>query len=208
MRRKGRRLWLTLAAAAALAAAGVVALALIVVDGDEGRRSVDAPPFQESAGATLTPPGSEAVASAPVRLVIPGIGVDAPVSVKGIDAAGVMEPPDGPGDVAWYAFTARPGGGGNAVFSAHVDYRDHGPAVFARLGDLQKGDLVEIRLADASVYRYVVVLSRVYEAALAPAEEIVGPTSKEVVTLITCTGRFDGVSRQYSHRLVVRAERL
>lgn len=208
MGKKGRLPRLTLVAA--LAVAGIVFFALTVTDGGEDRRSAAALPSPGSADATLTPtpPGAEAVASVPARLVIPQIGVDAPVTVKGIDAAGVMEPPDGPEDVAWYAFTSRPGEGGNAVFSAHVDYHGYGPAVFARLGDLEKGDLVEVRLADASVYRYAVVLSRVYQAAAAPAEEIVGPTTREVVTLITCTGRFDGVSRQYSHRLVVRAERL
>lgn len=208
---KRRRRLLTLAAALT-AAAGLVALLLVFLmrgDGEEPASAlVTVPPDAVPAPATPTPPGAEAAVSAPVRIVIPGIGVDAPVTVKGIDAEGVMEPPDGPEDVAWYTFTAQPGKGSNAVFSAHVDYRGYGLAVFARLGDLRKGDLVEVRLADGSLYRYQVILSRVYETATAPSEEIVGPTSREVVTLITCTGRFDEVSRQYSHRLMVRAERL
>jgi len=37
--------------------------------------------------------------------------------------------------------------------------------------------------------------------------EIVGATPAEVVTLITCSGTFDRQTRQYSDRLVVRAER-
>jgi sortase (surface protein transpeptidase) len=43
---------------------------------------------------------------------------------------------------------------------------------------------------------------------MAPVSEIVGPTSREVVTLITCGGTFDSGSRNYSDRLVVRAERI
>jgi LPXTG-site transpeptidase (sortase) family protein len=144
----------------------------------------------------------------PSRIVIPSIGVDAPISVKSMGPDGAMEPPNGPTDVAWYGFTSRPGAGGNAVFSAHVDYRNYGPAVFARLKDLKKGDLVEVSLADGTVYRYQVVLSLSYPAESAPVEEIVGPTSREVITMITCTGTFDEASRQYSHRLVVRAERV
>ena len=129
------------------------------------------------------------------------------MSVKAIGPDGVMQPPNGPEDVAWYDFSARPGSGGNAVFSAHVDYHDYGPAVFARLKDLKKGDAVEVRLADGSVYDYQVVLSVTYPAATAPIQEIVGATSSEMITLITCTGTFDAATRQYSHRLVVRADR-
>jgi len=144
----------------------------------------------------------------PLRIVIPRIGVDAPITTKGIGANGGMEPPDGPEDVAWYGFTARPGSGSNAVFSAHVDYHGYGPAVFADLKRLEKGDLIEVRTADGAVYRYEVTLSLSYPAETAPFEDIVGPTSREVVTLITCAGTFDQAARRYSHRLVVRAERV
>lgn len=199
-------------AAALTAAVGLVALALIFFpkenNGESALVVATASPVSAVTPDIAAPPGAEAAASAPARIVIPRIGVDAPVTVKGIDADGVMEPPDEPEEVAWYSFTARPGAGSNAVFSAHVDYRDYGPAAFARLDDLRKDDLVEVRLADGSLHRYRVILSRVYQAETAPSQDIVGPTSREVVTLITCSGDFDEVSRQYSHRLMVRAERL
>jgi LPXTG-site transpeptidase (sortase) family protein len=155
------------------------------------------------AGAVATPSDSP-----PLRIVIPHIGVDAPITTKDMDADGMMEPPDGPEDVAWYGFTARPGSGSNAVFSAHVDYRGYGPAVFADLKKLEKGDLVEVHTADGAVHRYEVTLNLSYPAETAPFEDIVGPTSREVVTLITCAGTFDQAARRYSHRLVVRAERV
>jgi LPXTG-site transpeptidase (sortase) family protein len=119
-----------------------------------------------------------------------------------------MDVPDGPEDVAWYNFTARPGMGGNAVISGHLDYHNYGAAVFWRLKELREGDMVEVRLADGSVLRYRVSLKLSYDARTAPVPEIVGPTSKEVVTLITCGGTFDSGSRDYSNRLVVRAERI
>ena len=65
-----------------------------------------------------------------------------------------------------------------------------------------------MHLADGTVYRYEVILSLSYPAETAPSEDIVGPTSREVITLITCAGSFDQASRRYSHRLVVRAERM
>jgi LPXTG-site transpeptidase (sortase) family protein len=141
-------------------------------------------------------------------LVIPSIDIDAPVTVKGVDANGVMQNPNGPEDVAWYDFTARPGQGENAVFSGHLDYHDYGPAVFARLAEITAGDLVEVRLEDGNVHRYVVTVSVLYPTDSAPSREIVGPTGREMVTLVTCGGTWQGRPRGYSHRLVVRADHL
>lgn len=148
---------------------------------------------------------------APVgRLVIPRFGVDAPVVVRGIDANGVMEAPDGPTDVAWYDIRAddsdRPGYGSNAVFSAHVDYINYGPAVFWHLKDLEPADLIVVRLEDGTVYRYGVVSKEQIDAATADIGKIVGRTPKEVVTLITCGGEWDAPNHQYLQRVVVRAE--
>jgi sortase (surface protein transpeptidase) len=72
------------------------------------------------------------------RSVIPRIGIDTPVAVKGLD-------PNAPGDVAWYDFTARPGQDGNAAFSGHADYHDYGPAVFARPRDVADGGRPVVR---------------------------------------------------------------
>ncbi len=142
------------------------------------------------------------------RLLIPKIGVNAPVVTLGVDGSGVMQSPGGPEEVGWYDFTGRPGAGSNAVFSGHVDYRNYGPAVFWKLRNLTSGDVVEVQVEDGTTYTYVVVSTNTYDANNAPIEEIVGPTPRESVTLITCTGTFDRSIRQYSHRLVVRAERL
>lgn len=153
---------------------------------------------------TGVPPSDAPVA----RLVIPKIGVDAPVQIKGVDPDGAMQAPDGPWNVAWYDFSSKPGFGGNAVFSGHVDYVNVGPAVFWDLGDLEQNDIVEVRLEDGTVYRYRVVAKNAFDARSAPIERIVGPTPVESVTIITCAGTFDASSRQYDQRLVVRGERI
>jgi len=163
-------------------------------------------------GNPATPAPTAAVATAtsalPVRLVVPGIGVDAPVTVRSVDPTGLMQNPDGATDVAWYDFTARPGQGGNAVFSGHLDYHDYGPAVFARLAEVKPGDVVEVRLENGTLHRYAVSVSVLYPADSAPSQEIVGPTGREMVTLVTCGGTWQGRPRGYSHRLVVRADHL
>ncbi len=155
---------------------------------------------------TATPapvPPSEAPVQ---RILIPKFDVDAPVVVRGVDTNGVMETPDGAWDVAWYDFSARPGFGSNAVFSAHVDYINVGPAVFWNLRNLEENDIVEVRLEDGTTYRYEVFSKNQIYAADADVQEIVGSTPREVVTLITCGGTFrDG---QYDQRVIVRAERI
>ena len=91
--------------------------------------------------------------SAPLtRLVIPKAKVDARIVTLGIDGNGVMQSTSNAYDIAWYDFSARPGAGGNAVFSGHVDYHDVGPAVFWNLRDLQPGDVIEVHLDDGTVY--------------------------------------------------------
>jgi LPXTG-site transpeptidase (sortase) family protein len=149
------------------------------------------------------------VSNAPLdRLVIPKIGVDAPVVTLSVDDQGIMQSPKTAFEVGWYDFSARPGTGGNAVFSGHVDFASVGAAVFWHLRELGPGDLVEVRLADGTAYQYVVVSSTSYTGNDAPIADIVGPTGKDTVTIITCTGTFNREVHQYSHRLVVRAERL
>jgi len=153
---------------------------------------------------TGTPPSGPPIA----RLIIPSIGVDAKVVVKGVGADGVMEVPNNGFDVAWYDFAARPGSGGNVVFSGHVDFRGLGPAVFWNLGKLQPDDLMEVRLEDGSVYQYRVTGKGAFDDETAPVEQIIGPTPVESVTLITCTGTFNPATHQYDKRLVVRGERV
>src|SRR5581483_4221664 len=157
-------------------------------------------------GRPIAPP-SDAGGPPVARLRIPRIKVDADVITKGIGPDGSMEVPDNATDVAWYGFSARPGTGGNAVFSGHVDFHGVGPAVFWDLGKLDEGDTIEVALADGTTYDYAVAGKGVFEADNAPVDQIVGPTDGDAVTIITCTGTFNRSTHQYDKRLVVRAER-
>jgi len=163
--------------------------------------------FNVSSLATV-PAGTPVTGRGPpiARLVIPAIGVDAPVVVRGIGPDGVMQVPDNARDVAWYDFTAHPGSGGNIVFSGHVDFHGVGPAVFWDLGKLQPDDAIEVRLEDGASYWYRVTEKGVYNALDAPVDRIVGRTAVESVTIITCTGTFNRSTHQYDKRLVVRGE--
>lgn len=173
-----------------------------------GEKSV--PPIEVSAPQAtpepmLQPPPS---ASPIVSIQAPRINIDAPVINLGVDPDGTMQSPSTPTDVAWYRFSAYPGNPGNAVFAGHLDFIRYGAAVFYNLRQLQLGDEIMIRLADDTLYTYRVVSSRSFSSNDAPIEEIIGPTADEVVTLITCDGVFNTITRDYGQRLVVRAERV
>ena len=165
------------------------------------------------AGAASPPPATQpptpASPGVPIaRVVIPAIGVNAPVVVKSLDPSGVMQAPDAPSDVAWYDFTGLPGDGGNIVLAGHVDFAGVGPAVFWDLWRLKPGDIVQLHLIDGSVALYRVISSEIVEEATAPVDQIVGPTPGEVVTLITCAGNYNPATDRYDQRLIVRAERI
>lgn len=157
------------------------------------------------------------------RIKIPALSVDARVASRTVGRDGVMADPGGPADVVWYDLSGwpglggKPGEGGNAVFSGHVDY-DYlvpyagvpyrGQGVFSKLGALSAGDLVEIEYGGKTL-RYQVVSRRQYNAGSGTDWAAVwsGKVPKDTITLYTCGGLFDPVTKEYADRIVVRAER-
>lgn len=142
------------------------------------------------------------------RLRISSIGVDAPVIELGIMPDGSMDAPRTPEAVGWYNFSPTPGNPGNTVFSGHRDWRTGVTAVFWRLGDLVPGEPVSVELADGRRVDYAVVLSVVMAPDAMDVLDVVGPTSEETITLITCEGSFDPEARDYDKRRVVWATRI
>jgi len=153
----------------------------------------------------------------PTRLAIPRLYIDAPVITMGLDGEGNPQVPDRPDQVAWYNFAAAPGQRSNAVLSGHVDWQTQSrqpiPGVFYRLRELELGDKMTIALEDGTKLEYRVTgnVATAYEDP--NISKAMSPTSKEVITLITCGGTWVKSGREpfggsYSHRVLVRAERL
>jgi sortase (surface protein transpeptidase) len=140
----------------------------------------------------------------PVRVRVPGLGVDAPVVELGVAADGTLEVPGATTDVGWLRTSAVPGAAGPAVLAGHVDSAS-GPAVFARLDELIEGDRVEVELEDGSavVFR-VVAVSRFPKDAF-PTDAVYGPAPTPQLRLITCGGEFDRDARSYQDNVVVTA---
>jgi LPXTG-site transpeptidase (sortase) family protein len=144
------------------------------------------------------------VVSAPTgaRLRIPRIGVDAPMQTLGLAANGQMPAPTDDSSVAWYDFSAAPGGPGNALLAGHVDWVDHA-AVFWHLRTLVPGDAISVT-SGGQTFMYVV--DRVYSVPfdLADTSGIVGRRSgPPTLTIVTCAGTFNTARHLYDQRLVV-----
>ena len=144
----------------------------------------------------------------PERLVVPSIGVNAPVITVGLDEEGRMLSPEGPDPVGWYTFSPTPGQPGNTVISGHRDWRTGVTGVFWRLGELGPGDRLSVVLADGNEVTYEVVVSVLLGPDDMSIDEIVGQTEEEIITLITCEGVFDPVTHDYDRRRVIWANRV
>ena len=161
---------------------------------------------QPPAEATSTRPVADerVEAGRPVSITIPAAGVDARVVPVGLRADRTMEVPEV--DLAgWYEPGPRPGDAGPAVIVGHVDSRD-GPAVFFRLGDLGRGDRIEVGQQGGGARSFVVerVERRPKEAL--PTERIWNRTGEPVLRLITCGGSFDRSTGHYRDNIIVFAE--
>lgn len=151
------------------------------------------------------PPPPPGRAPQPVWLSIPAIEVAAPIIPVGIEEpTGIMASPPEADLIAWYKFGPRPGEASNAVLSGHINWMGQ-RGVFARLHELEPGDLIEVQSGPESGFRYVVDSLEVYPADTAPVTEIFGATADPILTLITCVGPYDEQRQEYRDRLVVRA---
>ncbi|CAL9465385.1 MULTISPECIES: class F sortase [Streptomyces] len=144
----------------------------------------------------------------PQRVDIPGLGVQAPVVARGLDAHGALDPPpyDQPGVVGWYAGGVAPGAPGTALLVGHVD-TDTRPAVFYRASALRPGQTIRVIRADAKVAEFTVESVQVLTRDRFDAHQAYGPreSGRAELRLITCGGSFDRTTRSYTANVVVSA---
>ena len=147
------------------------------------------------------------------------------MTYKVVPPDGVMPNPNSADDVAYYDFKNHSGlggapGFGNIVISGHVDWggrdgtgcknntvRPPCQAVFWDIGNLRVGDQIEVSVGGQS-FKYSVTSNQPVPAATADWDRIVSSTAQETITLITCGGDFNPVTREYSNRQVVTGVRI
>ena len=197
---------------AALAALLVVGgLAAWVVQAPGGRASEAAgerPPDPAATGAgTTTGTTAEPVLAswrpgAPRRLVVPVLGVDAPVVPIGT-RGDTLVPPSDPAQLGWWVDGAKPGArSGSALVTGHTVHA--GGGALDDLETLRRGDTVVVRTRGDRL-RYAVTRVHVFSKG-AVAEQAGRLFSQEVpgrLVLVTCED-WDGT--RYLSNVVVVAE--
>lgn len=197
MRRWGGR-WLPIAAAA------IAVGALLVLFGLH-RAGPPAGP-SASPSTTLHPhPATPMSRSAPVRIRVPVIGVDAPVLALGLNTDGTVQEPslNQPHLTSWYKGGAAPGERGPAAFYGHVDTRASGPAVFYRLGKVKPGAQVSVTRQDGRTAVFEVTAIEQVPKNRFPTKRVYGPTTDPTIRLMTCGGEFDPAKRSYKDNIIV-----
>ena len=140
----------------------------------------------------------------PVRIEIPAIGVTSSLDRLGRAPDKTVQVPSRWEVAGWYAPGTRPGDPGSAVILGHVDSRS-GPAVFYRLRELRRGDLVEVARADGSTVRFTVQRTEQYDKRRFPTDEVYYPTLTPALRLVTCGGEFDATAGHYRSNIIVFA---
>jgi len=140
----------------------------------------------------------------PVRIDIPAIGVTSSLDRLGRAPDRTVEVPARWEQAGWYAPGTRPGDPGSAVILGHVDSK-RGPAVFFRLRELRRGDLIRVARADGSSVRFAVDRTEQYDKTRFPTDEVYFPTLTPELRLVTCGGEFDATAGHYRSNIIVFA---
>jgi len=159
------------------------------------------------------------------RVVIAKAGVNAPITLRAVPSTGgILASPKGADDVVFYDFSAVsgfggfPGGGGNAVFSGHVDYGE-GPckngtvpppctAVFWDIDKLEAGDIIEVHVKGAVISYRVTGSQDIKPDDQEKWDAVWASTPAESITLVTCGGDFNRTTHEYTSRHVVAGVRV
>lgn len=196
-------------------AAGVV---FLVYDQLRNRATALQPSATPLPVATLVPATAAVIASTPLptptesgmmgaivdsSLLIPSAGIYAPIIQVYLDGESwdVSQLGMNVGHLQGTAWLdSQPG---NIALSAHIEMSDGRPGTFARLDEVQVGDLIILKESDAERRYTVTAVQNVAPDDLTPLY----PSSSERVTLITC-GSYNFLQDAYLDRVVVVAERV
>jgi sortase (surface protein transpeptidase) len=151
-----------------------------------------------------TPPEVRKQLPRPVRIIVPAIGVNAPVIPLGRNPDHTVQVPSTFTDTGWFEPGPEPGEIGSALIVGHVDsYK--GPGVFYRLPALRRGDRITVVIASGRRLRFVVTSSRDVSKLRFPSELVYRRTRRSTLRLVTCGGLFDPSTHHYLSNHIVFA---
>ncbi|MCT9935000.1 class F sortase [Planotetraspora sp. A-T 1434] len=152
------------------------------------------------------PPAPPMQPSTPKRLIVPRLGIKAPIESVGTDRSGAIEtPPIGnPNLVGWYRGGPTAGEAGPAVMLGHKDTTTRS-AVFSRLHEIHNGDKIEVVRLDGTVAIFTVGGVEQANKQTFPTNRVYGPRDNAELRLITCGGTYNRNTGHYVDNVIVYA---
>lgn len=164
-----------------------------------------AAPAAPADSAYQTPKGPLLERSRPTKVILPGLGVSAPIIDLKLKSDKRMEVPDNGTDAGWFTSSPTPGELGPAIIAAHVTKKSK-PAVFFKLSGMRKGDTIKVAREDGTTATFGVTSVGQYPKAKFPSEEVYGSVNRASLRLITCGGVLDGDTGSHVDNIVVYAD--
>lgn len=152
------------------------------------------------------PPAPAMQPSSPKRLIVPKLGINAPITSVGTDKVGAIETPsiNNPNLVGWYRDGPTAGEAGPAVMLGHKDTTTRS-AVFTRLHELKYGDTIEVVRMDGTVSIFTVGGVEQANKLTFPTDRVYGSRDNAQLRLITCGGTYNQTTRHYVDNVIVYA---
>ncbi|WP_146607534.1 class F sortase [Spongiactinospora gelatinilytica] len=163
-----------------------------------------APPPMPSVKAP--PPVRTDARTRPTKISIPAIGVSAGLMSLGVQKnREIAVPPlSKPKLAGWYQHGPVPGQIGPAVILGHVNNRQ-GPAVFARLHQVKRGQKIRITRTDGKVLEFTVDGVEKIRKARFPTARVYSNLNDASLRVITCGGIYDPRRHSYTDNIIVYA---
>jgi sortase (surface protein transpeptidase) len=143
----------------------------------------------------------------PTRIVVPAIGVNAPLIPLRRNRDGTVQVPHYFSVAGWFQPGPEPGEIGAAVILGHIDSKS-GPGVFYHLRALRRDDRIQIRLVTGETLTFVVTGSKEASKSRFPTRLVYARTPHPTLRLVTCGGAFDAATGHYVDNYIVFARLL
>lgn len=151
---------------------------------------------------TTAKPASDFKIGMPVRLLIPSIGVDAPIISIGTASDGSIGVPSGPYETAWFNASPRPGEKGSSIITGHFGrWRSGAESVFDNLNKLKPGDKIYVRDENGNLISFTIQETQVYKSSDSVPE--IFEANGYYLNLITCNGTWLPDKKTFTNRLIV-----
>lgn len=146
--------------------------------------------------------------NAPRYIKIERLKINARVMNMGIDREGRFKSPSNLHDTGWYNQSSFPGTSGAVLVNGH--YGNSKKAVFKRLKEIVRGDIIVIERADGKIYKYEVIKTETKSKDSVDMGSLMIPYEESTngLNIITCDGVFNKKEKTFDNRLLIYAKQI